>query len=129
METLNQAVMQEQRMGIIDLHHWATLFAHAEWETSMHVLAARYAGDGHAQFYQKYAERFSQLESHIQRIRTGKPLVTATLLQQQGIPPGKRMGLLLKEAEKIAVNENWSASAPIIAKLSQHPLWHGEAPS
>jgi len=38
----------------------------------------------------------------------------------------KRMGLLLKEAEKIAVNENWNEVAPVLAQLSRHPLWDGE---
>lgn len=127
MEMLDQAVIQEQQKGVIDLHRWVTLFVHIDWEIGMRVLAARYAGDEHEQFFQKYAERFRQLEPHIQRIRTGKPLVTAALLQQQGIPAGKRMGLLLKEAEKIAVNENWNEPAPIIAQLSQHHLWQGEA--
>lgn len=127
MEMLDQAVIQEQQKGIADSHRWATLFAHADWEMGMHVLAARYADDQHAHFFQKYAERFRQLEPHIQRIRTGKPLVTAALLQQQGIPTGKRMGVLLKEAERISVNENLHDPAPILAKLSQHPLWLGES--
>lgn len=127
MEMLNQAIIQEKQTGVVDLHQWATLFAHPDWEMGMRVLAARYADDKYAYFFQKYAERFKQLETHIQRMRTGKPLVTAALLQQQGILAGKKMGLLLKEAEKIAVNENLNESTLILAKLSQHSLWQGEA--
>lgn len=126
MERLDQAVIQEQQTKIVDLYQWATLFAHVDWEMGMRVLAARYADHDYTSFFQKYADRFQLLEKHIQRIRTGKPLVTATLLQQKGIVPGKQMGLLLREAEKIAVNENWNEPAPILAKLSQYPCWQGD---
>jgi poly(A) polymerase len=128
MRMLEQAVIQEQQKEAVELHHWATLFAHVDWEIGMKVLAARYADDKHEQFFQKYAQRFKELEPHIQRIRTGKPLVTAALLQQHGVSTGKRMGLLLKEAEKIAVNENLNEADLVLAKLSQHPLWKGETP-
>jgi poly(A) polymerase len=126
MEMLEQAVRQEQQTKEIDLYRWVHLFAHADWELGMRVLAARYANHEEGNFFQKYMERFRQLESHIQRLRSGKPLVTATLLQQQGISAGKRMGILLKEAEKIAITENLNESAPILAKLSQFPLWKEE---
>lgn len=123
MEALDQAIVQEQQTKKNDSHRWVHLFAHADWELGLKVLAARYAGKERDHFFQRYAERFQQLEPHIQRIRMGKPLITATMLQQHGIPSGKRMGLLLKEAERIAVNENWNEPASVLAALSQHPLW------
>jgi poly(A) polymerase len=126
MELLDQTVILEQQTGKIDLHRWANLFAHIDWELGIKVLAVRYADEERDIFFQKYLDRFRQLEPHILRLRTGKPLVTAALLQQHGIPPGKRMGLLLKEAERIAINENWNDSAPVLAKLSHMSLWKGE---
>lgn len=126
MELLDQAVILEQQTQTIDLHRWAILFAHADWELGIKVLAIRYAAEKQDIFFKKYLDRFRQLESHIVRLRGGKPLITATLLQQQGIPPGRRMGLLLKEAERIAINENWNDPAPVLAKLSCIPLWKGE---
>jgi poly(A) polymerase len=125
-EMLDQAVMHEQQKGEVDLHRWATLFANPDWEMGIHVLATHYADHEHERLFQKYAERFRQLEPHIQRMRGGKPLVTAALLQQQGISPGKQMGALLKEAERIAVNENVNEPALVLTKLSQHPVWRGE---
>lgn len=126
MEMLEQAIKNEEATHIIDLHRWATLLAHADWELGIHVLASRYPDDQRNQFIQKYRERYHQLEPHIQRLRTGKPLISAGLLQQNGILPGKHMGLLLKEAERITVNENWNTPEPVLAKLSQHSLWKGE---
>ncbi len=126
MEFLDQAVILEQQSQIIDLHRWATLFAHADWELGIKLLAIRYADEKRDSFFQKYLDRFRHLEPHILRLRTGKPLITAALLQQQGIQPGKRMGLLLKEAERIAINENYHDPAPVLAVLSQLTLWKQE---
>lgn len=125
MERLDQAVVQVKETQDIDLHQWATLFADADWELGLRVLATRYADEERESFFQKYAEIFRQLEPHIQRLRTKKPLITAALLQEHGIRPGKQMGLLLREAEKMAVNENWNEPAPLLEKLTQHPFWKG----
>lgn len=126
MEALDRAVIHEMQAKEVDFHHWATLFANIDWERGIQILAARYADEQRDSFFQKYVERFHYLSIHIQRFRSGKPLVTAALLQEHGIPTGKRMGLLLKEAERIAVNENWNEPAPVLARLSNHPLWAGE---
>ena len=63
------------------------------------------------------------LEPHIERLRSGKPLVSALLLQQHGIKPGKHMGRLLKEAEKLAVNEDLDSPEAVLSKLSSLPVW------
>ena len=118
-EMLNQAVVQEQQtkrsIYIVGRH----CMSHSDWELGIKVLAAVMPIVKQKHFLRKHIERFQQLEPHIQRIKTGKPLITAALLQQHGIPPGKRMGRLLKEAECIAINENLNEPAPILAKLSQ----------
>ncbi len=126
MERLDQAIRQEQQTGTMDLHRWAHLLAHSDWELGVKVLAARYVDSQPEKFYHKYEERFQKLEPHIRRIKIGKPLISATLLQEHGIKPGKRMGALLKEAECIAINENWQDPAPVLAKLTTLPLWKGE---
>jgi poly(A) polymerase len=126
MEMLEQTVKKELQTEEIDLYRWTHLFVQTDWELGMRVLAPRYASHEEGDFFQKYMERFRQLEPHVLRLRSGKPLVTAALLQQQGILAGKRMGMLLKEAERIAITENFNESAPILAKLSQSPLWKGE---
>ena len=50
-------------------------------------------------------------------------LVSAAMLQQHGIKPGKRMGHLLKEAEKIAVHEDINSPDAVLGKLSAMPIW------
>lgn len=124
MELLDEAVKRElQRNEIDDQYAWTKLFVYPDWEICIKILACRYGGDQYEAFFQKYVDRFNKLKSHVLRMRMGKPLVPASLLQQQGIRPGKQMGVLLKEAEKIAVNENLEDSNAILKKLSQMPLW------
>jgi len=123
LERLDQAVVEERNRKTIDRHQWAILLAHPGWKIGIKVLAARYATDDPESFFQCYVERHQQLEPHIRRLQEKTPLMTATILQKQGILPGKRMGMLLKEAERIAINENLHEVAPLLAKLSELPLW------
>ncbi len=127
MEKLNQAILQEEETKKIDLQRWAILLAHPDWELGIKVLGARQVDDlERDHFWQRYFERSQQLASHIQRLKIGKPLVSAALLQEYGIKPGKHMGHLLKEAERIAITENWNEPAPVLAQLATLPLWKAE---
>lgn len=63
------------------------------------------------------------LAPHIERIRTHHPLISAAHLMALGIPPGKRLGLLLKEAEKIVINENLSSPSEALTRLRYSPYW------
>lgn len=123
MEILHQAIRQEETQGQIDLYEWVKLFVHPDWELGIKILTLRDHDDQGDSVFHRYVDRFRQLEPHIQRLKTGKPLISSALLQKNGIPPGKRMGLLLKEAERLAVNENWNEADPILAKLITSPLW------
>lgn len=126
MEELNQAVSEELETKIFDRHCWANLLANPDWELGIKVLAGRYSGNDCSAFFQTYFKRFLALEPHIERLRSGKPLVSAAMLQQHGIKPGKRMGHLLKEAEKIAVHEDIHSPDAVLGKLSAKPIWDME---
>lgn len=123
MEGLNQAVAEEAAIKSFDRHLWAKLLANPDWELGIKVLAGRYSNDDCAPFIERHVQRFHLLEPHIERLRSGKPLVSALFLQQHGIKPGKHMGRLLKEAEKITVNEDLESPESVLSKLSSLPLW------
>lgn len=122
-EKLSRAVKAEENNQSIDLQQWAHLLADPQSGLVLEVLASRYPDHERLQFLQKYQTRLHNLEAHIQRLREGKPLVSADFLRQQGIAPSKKMGLLLKEAERIAITENQHDPAQVLAKLIQTPLW------
>lgn len=123
LEKLHLAVLDEIENHAFDKQRWVALFAHADWEIALTVLAFRHADDASFQWKKKFSDRYGDLQRHIERLAAGKPLVSALLLQQKGIKPGKGMGHLLKEAERIAIDENIEDAEAVIAKLLHSPLW------
>jgi poly(A) polymerase len=87
------------------------------------VLAAGFPEDQRQKFLLEHAYRRQALSDHIERILQNKPVVTSMHLQSRGISPGKIMGKLLQEAERIAVNENLNDPEQILKKLEISPLW------
>jgi poly(A) polymerase len=123
LEELGQALQQEESLHQIDLQQWVKLLAHPDCERALHVLTARYPSEKRNVILDALVQRLRALHPHIERLKAGKPLVSAALLQQQGIPPGKRMGALLKEAERLTIVEDWHDPVLVIDKLKTHPLW------
>jgi poly(A) polymerase len=123
MELLEQAVVKEAEGQPCDAYTWTKLFARLDWKQGLQILALRYHDKDAESFLNKYGDRYKQLEPHVLRMRAGKPLVTAELLQKNGISPGKKMGVLLKEAEKISANEDCATPEAVLEKLRQLNLW------
>lgn len=65
-----------------------------------------------------HQERKDELKDAIQRIKDKNPVVKSSDLLQAGVAPGKKMGELLKEAEKIAINENITDSQKVLKRLT-----------
>ena len=63
------------------------------------------------------------LRPSIDRIHKHDPAVKSGDLIAAGIPPGKTMGLLLAEADRLSINEQIHEPGPLIARLKQLPLW------
>jgi poly(A) polymerase len=59
----------------------------------------------------------SKLIPFIQRIQTKNPLIRAEDLLKLGVKPGIEMGKLLKEAERISINDNIQDKESLISKL------------
>lgn len=107
-----------------DLWHWAHLMANHDFILCLEVIASRHPD--REPFLHKFLTLFEQLEPHINRIKLKKPLVHAELLKRNGISPGKKMGLLIKEGEKIAINDNIHDADDIIKRLQSHSVWSQE---
>lgn len=102
---------------------WAHFYAHKDTSLLIDVEAATLSESDKEAFLQKHAYSYASLKEHIDRIRTKKPLVSAAHLKERGIQPGVGMGVLLKEAERIAVNNDIHDIAAIIGKLQNSPHW------
>jgi poly(A) polymerase len=64
-----------------------------------------------------------KLHPHSRRIAEKKPLVSGKMLQNMNIQPGKKMGLLLEEAEYLAITHDLHDAEPVIDILKKSPNW------
>lgn len=117
-------LVNQDRAGIaIESCEWIHVYADSRFKICIQVIAARESQAVRDALLKKHQERQTQLESHIKRIQEGKPLLSSTFLKNQGVLPGRVMGLLLKEAERIASNEDLHQPEAVFEKLKQMPLW------
>lgn len=115
-----QAAEKEE---IGDLQEWSHFYANPLADLSLRVIAAKRAKQEADLFLQEHAKRKSALDIHVERIRDKKPLVTATHLQKAGVVPGKEMGELLFEAERLSILHGIINPDEIIAHLKEKRPW------
>jgi poly(A) polymerase len=120
---LREAMEKDARTRDFDKVTWAYLYAHPLFDLSFHVIVARQTAKERQSLIHTHHERKQTLKTHVDRIIQKKPLVNASLLQELGIPTGKVMGLLLKEAEKIAITNQLDEAQSVIQELHRLPLW------
>lgn len=119
-EDVANAIKKEQSGQAVDDHKWAHLYAHSQFNVCLHVIAARLPLEEERNaFLHKHNLRYARLEPHVNRIKMHKPLINASFLQQHGIGPGKAMGQLIKDGEKIAINENLHDADQVFQRLKQ----------
>ena len=63
-----------------------------------------------------------ELTFYIHRLRKKEPLITAKDLQEVGIAAGPKMGKLLEQAWKIAINQNLKDKTVILEKLKSYKI-------
>ncbi len=107
----------------IENYQWAHFYAHPHSKLLIQVRAAKIHPPERLAFLEEHAVRQEQLKKHIKRIKTRTPLVTSAILEKEGIAPGKKMGVLLKKAEQIGVNENIEDPSTLIKRLKELSLW------
>ncbi|MCC5832360.1 MAG: CCA tRNA nucleotidyltransferase [Chlamydiales bacterium] len=98
-------------------YDWAHLYAHPHSELLIRVRAARIYPPERIVFLEEHEARRERLKKHIERIQEHRPLVTSAMLKEKGIPPGKKMGQLLKEAERFAVNHHLDSPEEVLKML------------
>jgi poly(A) polymerase len=100
-------------------HLWADFFTHEEADMLLEVLGCI----NKKIILKTYLGKKEHLKKFILRLQRKDPVVKADHLEKHGISPGRTMGLLLKEASKISINESLEHAAPIIDRLKKSPLW------
>lgn len=112
-----------KRTRIVENVEWAYLYAHAFCPVALQIIASHLSALHEKPFLNEHEERMNDLRPAIERIHRHSPVVTSTELKQAGIQSGKQMGVLLKEAERIAFNEQIYEPARVIEHLRQTSFW------
>lgn len=99
-----------------DSFHWVSYFARPKSLEVLESLASEDYLNTKKLFYEKYKD-------HIQRLKEKRPLLTGKMLQDAGIKPGKEMGKLIKEGQRIAILHNLEEGTDVLDKLKQLPGW------
>lgn len=85
---------------------WAHVYANPLSELSLHIL-----------FGNNHEQQRDEIQDAVKRIQEKNPVVKSNDLLKAGVPPGKRMGELLRDAEKISINENIQDRQEILKRL------------
>lgn len=116
--------MPQEWLAKLEKIEWAQFYANPHAKTCLEIFAAHLPSGIRENFLKEHESRRQSLEIAVQRICSKAPVVRADHLMQEGISPGKKMGALLKEAERISVNEGIDNSGTIIDLLKKSSLWN-----
>ena len=123
---MRHSIENESELAIADLTEWAHLYSHPEAKNTLYVIAAGLEENERKEFLAKHHRRIDLLQKHIERIVGKKPLVNAERLEKEGVLPGKRMGLLIKEAERIAIFHDLNDTEEVMKLLKASDIWMKE---
>lgn len=107
----------------LDLYSWAHLYAHDDFFLCLKMAIATYPEESRSNFLKNHHHRHTLLQHATQRIKTHTPVLQAKHLLGAGIKPGVVMGKLLKEGEKISINEHITSAEEILMQLKKNSLW------
>lgn len=102
---------------------WAYFYANSFSATALQIIGAHLDSKRHGAFLKEHEERMEQLSRSIDNIRKHNPIVKSADLIKAGVMPGKTMGMLLREADRISANQQIFDPEVIIALLKESDLW------
>lgn len=100
---------------------WVYFYAHPYSITLVTLFSLRFSDP--TDFLEKHRLRKERLLSHINRLIEKKPLVNSKTLASCGIKPGIKMGVLLAQAERIAIRNHLEDPEKIMKLLKQTTHW------
>ncbi len=102
---------------------WAYLYSNTFCPACLQIISSHLEIARSAHFLEHHEERMKHLCEALIRIKTQDPVVKSGDLVKEGIQPGRTMGQLLTEAERISFNERLYEPAPVIERLKKTALW------
>lgn len=114
--------MPQEWLDKLEKIEWAQFYADPHSDIGLRMIACKHQNP--QEFLEREKKREQSLETHIERIRQKNPYLRAQHLIEVGIKPGEKMGDLLEEGLRIAVNEEITDPKELISRLKNMPIWH-----
>lgn len=105
----------------VELIEWAYFYSNQWASMALQILASHVREK--ESFFATHEDRKRILRDSVDRIQKHSPVIASKDLLSAGIVPGKTMGILLQEAERIAVNEQTDDKKVVLDQLKRHPAW------
>jgi len=106
-----------------ELCEWAHFYAHPLYPICLKIIVTHLSKKERSPFLREHHMRNNQLKSAIQKIQSKTPFLSSHDLRKIGIPNGKKMGRLLKEGERLAINKSINQPEEIIKHLQNSSVW------
>lgn len=113
MEFHHKSTLLLQKEKVSDFE-WAHFYAHPHAMLCMQIISNE---------TKQHVDNKNRLQLHIDRIKNKTPLISSQLLREAGIHPGALMGDLMKEGEKIAINQDLHDPHVVLEKLIETSIW------
>ncbi|SCA62861.1 hypothetical protein SCG7109_AE_00230 [Chlamydiales bacterium SCGC AG-110-M15] len=102
---------------------WARFYAFPDSQICLEVYLSFRNIKESTEFIETHDGRKKELAPHIERLRHRRLLLNAGDLKNLGIETSPIMGELIREADRIAINENILNPRALISRIMQSPLW------
>ena len=107
----------------VDDFAWVYFYANHFYDLTIDILAVHIKAEKRKDFLLKHEKKQKDLQPYIDRILNNDPVVKSDHLKLYNIKPGPLMGQLLKEAEKISINQKLLDPHKVIQELKKSSLW------
>lgn len=101
-----------------DKVEWVKFYAQPTAHLALEIAAASLSPEDKIAFLNHHKQRQEKLALHIDRELSKTPLVSSQHLKERGVAPGKKMGELLKEAERIAILFDLNHPEEVVNRLN-----------
>lgn len=122
--TKSLITMPERWQAKLEPIEWARFYANDHSEMALKIIASHFSDEQREKFLEEHLRHRQLLEQPILRIKSQTPIVRAEHLISEGISPGKKMGELLREAERISVNQGIEDRQAILSLLKKSQYWN-----
>lgn len=116
-EAFSLLQMPLEWQNALELFEWAHFYAKPHTHLILEIFKLRLTVSQQEVFTLNHTNRQTHLSKSIDRIRHKNPLIAAQDLLDLNILPGKELGNMLKEAEKLSINEGIEDKSILLKRI------------